>query len=70
MAEQSGQDPSMKELVEFISKALVDTVDRIEINEIQGNQTNIIELKVAKEDIGNIFIFNNFTNRINDFHNY
>ena len=51
MAEQSGQDPSMKELVEFISKALVDTVDRIEINEIQGNQTNIIELKVAKEDI-------------------
>jgi hypothetical protein len=54
MAEQSGQDPSMKELVEFISKALVDTVDRIEINEIQGNQTNIIELKVAKEDIGKV----------------
>ncbi|MEI8027138.1 MAG: KH domain-containing protein [Pseudomonadota bacterium] len=44
----------MKELVEFISKALVDTVDRIEINEIQGNQTNIIELKVAKEDIGKV----------------
>jgi hypothetical protein len=44
MSEQIGPEPSMKELVEFISKALVDTVERIEINEIQGNQTNIIEL--------------------------
>jgi predicted RNA-binding protein YlqC (UPF0109 family) len=54
MTEQSGTEPSMKELVEFISKALVDTVERIEINEIQGNQTNIIELRVAKEDIGKV----------------
>ena len=41
----------MKELVEFIAKALVDETGRIEINEITGNQTNIIELKVAKEDL-------------------
>ena len=47
-------DVSMKTLVEFIAKALVDEVDRIEINEITGNQTNIIELKVAKEDIGKV----------------
>lgn len=45
---------SMKELVEFIAKALVDEVARIEISEIAGNQTNIIELKVAKEDIGKV----------------
>lgn len=44
----------MKELVEFIAKSLVDEVGRIEINEITGNQTNIIELKVAKEDIGKV----------------
>jgi hypothetical protein len=44
----------MKDLVEFIAKALVDEVDRIEISEISGNQTNIIELKVAKEDIGKV----------------
>lgn len=44
----------MKELVEFIAKSLVDEVARIEINEITGNQTNIIELKVAKEDIGKV----------------
>ena len=47
-------DVTMKDLVEFIAKALVDEVDRIEISEITGNQTNIIELKVAKEDIGKV----------------
>ena len=44
----------MKELVEYIAKALVDEVEKIEISEITGNQTNIIELKVAKEDIGKV----------------
>ncbi len=53
MAEQNN-DGTMKDLVEFIAKALVDEVGRIEINEIAGNQTNIIELKVAKEDIGKV----------------
>jgi len=47
-------DISMKDLVAYIAKALVDEVDRIEITEITGNQTNIIELKVAKEDIGKV----------------
>ena len=47
-------DSSMKDLVEFVAKALVDDVERIEISEIAGNQTNIIELKVAKEDIGKV----------------
>lgn len=53
MSEQEN-DVSMKNLVEFISRALVDEVGRIDISEIQGNQTNIIELKVAKEDIGKV----------------
>lgn len=44
----------MKELVEFVAKALVDDLTKIEISEISGNQTNIIELKVAKEDIGKV----------------
>ena len=50
----SDSDVTMKDLVEYIAKALVDEVDRIEISEITGNQTNIIELKVAKEDIGKV----------------
>jgi predicted RNA-binding protein YlqC (UPF0109 family) len=45
---------SMKELIEFIAKSLVDQTDRVEINEISGTQTNVIELKVAKEDVGKI----------------
>lgn len=44
----------LKDLVEFVAKALVDEVDKIEITEIAGNQTNVIELKVAKEDIGKV----------------
>lgn len=51
---EQGKDVSMKELVEFISNALVDETSKIEIAEIEGNQTNIIELKVAKEDIGKV----------------
>lgn len=53
-ADISIPDISMKDLVAYIAKALVDEVDRIEITEITGNQTNIIELKVAKEDIGKV----------------
>ena len=53
MGEKS-KDVSMKELVSYIAEALVDETARIDINEIEGNQTNIIELKVAKEDIGKV----------------
>lgn len=45
---------SMKELIDFVAKSLVDNVDRVEINEIAGTQTNVIELKVAKEDVGKV----------------
>ena len=47
-------DISMKDLVGFIARALVDETERIDIHEISGNQTNIVELKVAKEDIGKV----------------
>lgn len=48
------QDSPMKELIDYIARSLVDNADRIEINEITGAQTNVIELKVAKEDIGKV----------------
>lgn len=47
-------DPSLKNFVEFMAKALVDEVGKVEVSEIPGNQTNIIELKVAKADIGKV----------------
>ena len=44
----------MKELVEFIAKALVDNPAQVEVTEIAGRDTSVIELKVAKEDMGTI----------------
>ena len=44
----------MKELIEFIAKSLVDNPEEVEVSEIEGKQTSIIELKVAKEDLGQV----------------
>lgn len=44
----------MKELLEVIVKALVDNPDKVVINEIQGEQSIILELKVAQEDMGKV----------------
>lgn len=44
----------MKELVTLIARALVDEPDAVEVNEILGEQTSVIELKVAKSDLGKV----------------
>ncbi len=44
----------MKDLVSYIAKALVNNETEVRVTEVEGSQTNIIELKVAKEDIGKI----------------
>lgn len=44
----------MKELVKFIAQELVDFPEQVTVGEIEGNQTSVIELKVAKEDLGKI----------------
>lgn len=44
----------MGELVEFIAKALVDHPEQVSVNEVEGSQSVIIELKVAQEDMGKI----------------
>ena len=44
----------MKELVEFIAKSLVENPEQVEVIEVQGEITTIIELKVAQEDMGKI----------------
>ena len=44
----------MKELVEFMAKALVDNPDQLEVSEIVGSDTLVIELKAAKKDMGQI----------------
>ena len=44
----------MKELVEYIVKALVDKPDEVNISETKGESLVILEIKVAKEDIGKV----------------
>ena len=44
----------MKELILVMAKALVDKPDEVEIKEIEGDVTTILELKVAKEDLGKV----------------
>lgn len=44
----------MKELVEYIAKALVDKPEMVSINEISSEKTMILELRVAHDDIGKV----------------
>ncbi|MEW5734435.1 MAG: KH domain-containing protein [Thermodesulfobacteriota bacterium] len=44
----------MKELIRYIAEALVDQPDKVEVSEVEGEQTSVIELKVAKEDLGKV----------------
>lgn len=44
----------MKELIEIIAKSLVDNPEEVHVNEIQGEQSIILELKVAPADMGKV----------------
>jgi predicted RNA-binding protein YlqC (UPF0109 family) len=44
----------MKDLIKYIAQALVDFPEQVSVTEIVGNQTSVLELKVAKEDLGKI----------------
>ena len=44
----------MKELILVMARALVDKPDEVEIKVIEGDVTTILELKVAKEDLGKV----------------
>ena len=44
----------MKDLVTYLAKALVDKPEDVEVTEITGEQSSVIELRVAKEDLGKI----------------
>ena len=44
----------MKDLIGYIARALVDHPEQVSVSEIEGNQTSVLELKVAKEDLGKV----------------
>jgi hypothetical protein len=45
---------SMKELVEFIAKSLVDDPSQVYVSEIEGENSVILELRVGPEDMGRV----------------
>ena len=44
----------MKPLVEFIAKSLVDNADQVKVHSIERDQATVLELEVAKDDLGKI----------------
>lgn len=44
----------MKELIKYIAQALVDNPEQVQVEEVGGRQTSVLELKVAKEDLGKV----------------
>lgn len=44
----------MRELIEHIAKALVDNPDQVKVSEVEGEVTSVIELRVAKSDLGKV----------------
>jgi predicted RNA-binding protein YlqC (UPF0109 family) len=51
-----GQEAEMnyKELVDYMVKSLVDHPEQVEIREVEGEKSTILELRVMKEDIGKV----------------
>ncbi len=47
-------EPTLKELLETMIRALVDIPEDVKVSEITGEQTTVFELVVAKEDLGKV----------------
>ncbi len=56
MSNSDGGKPlgELSKLIEMMARALVDFSDRVSVHEVEGENTTVIELKVAKEDLGKI----------------
>jgi uncharacterized protein len=44
----------LKELIDYMARALVDNPEMVSVSEVEGEQTSVIELRVAKEDLGKV----------------
>ena len=44
----------MNELILIIAKSLVDKPDEVKVDEVKGDKTTVLELRVAKEDLGKV----------------
>ena len=44
----------MKDLIKYIAQAIVDNPEQVKVKEVEGRHTSVLELKVAKEDMGKV----------------
>lgn len=51
---QLSASEELRLLIEYLAKALVDAPEQVSVRQIEGEQTTVIELKVAKEDLGKV----------------
>jgi predicted RNA-binding protein YlqC (UPF0109 family) len=49
-----GEQPMMKQLIEDIVRSLVDKPEDVQIKEVIGEHAHVLELRVAKEDLGKV----------------
>jgi len=54
---------SLKDLIEYIAKLLVDHPEEVEVYEVDGERTTILELRVAEDDLGKVIGKNGRTAR-------
>jgi hypothetical protein len=45
---------ALKSLIEYIARSLVDHPDHVDVKEIEGEKTTILELRVAEDDLGKV----------------
>lgn len=50
----SAETNELRELIEYIAKALVDAPEDVSVQQLEGEQTTVIELKVNKDDLGKV----------------
>ena len=48
------ESSELAKLIEYMARMLVDFPDQVSVNEIVGENTTVLELKVAKEDLGKV----------------
>jgi predicted RNA-binding protein YlqC (UPF0109 family) len=53
-SESANERGAMKDLIRHIAQALVDNPKQVTVTEVKGDNTSVLELKVAKEDLGKV----------------
>lgn len=52
--EEAVQELDMKDLLEYLARALVDNPDKVEVTSVEGERSIILQLKVDPEDVGKV----------------